>query len=250
MSEALDIKLVQDTEMLRVWLYRGASRRLVVSFSPTCAPGEEPGYDLAAAATRDGQDNALFIADKTNSWLNAPGLIEEIVQWVEAYKIASDATEIMTLGQSMGGFMALAMPKFMPVDSAVAFAPQFSVHPEEVPEESRWAMYRRKISQFRIRSLDDTLVDNVAYFALHDYSEDEAPQRDRFPNRDNLTHLILPDAGKNVPQDMRRKGLLGEVVEWGFQNRPRKMRLSLAPLNVFRRHLDGEPEFPGSTQSA
>ena len=38
----------------------------------------------------------------------------------------------MTLGHSMGGFAALAMPRFTPVKVALGLSPQVSVHPEVV----------------------------------------------------------------------------------------------------------------------
>lgn len=238
MTDRLDIRLVQDSDLLRVWLYKGQSDRLVVSFTGIGVEGEELGYEFARTATQSGRDSALFIADKTRSWLNAPGLIDEITQWITATRIETGAQQVMTLGHSMGGFSALAMPKFTPVACAVALSPQVSVHPEVVGDDPRWMTYRSRIENFAIRDLSEVLVDTTAYFVVHGRHSRETPQRDRFPRARNLTHLVLPRTVHNVPQKLRAAGILDEVVEYGFQNRPRRMRLAMADLDVYRRPAD------------
>jgi len=234
-SAQLSIPLVQDGDVLRVWLYKGQSDRLVVSFSGIGVDGKDLGYEFADTATQGGRDSALFIADKSRSWLNTPGIIDEIRQWIEAARVETGAKEVMTLGHSMGGFAALAMPKFTPVKVAVGLSPQVSVHPDVVPDDDRWMNYRSKIKDFAIRDLSDTLVDNTRYYVLHGRHSRETPQRDRFPDADNIVHLILPRTVHNVPQKLREAGKLGEVVEFAFQNRPRAFRLAMADMDVYRR---------------
>lgn len=235
MSERLDICLVQDTDLLRVWLYTGQSDRMVVSFTGIGVEGEDLGYEFAKTATQNGRDSALFIADKTRSWLNAPGIIEEIRQWIDAFRVETGARDVMTLGHSMGGFAALAMPKYTPVKVAVGLSPQVSVHPDVVADDPRWMDYRNRINSFAIRDVSETLVRDTRYFVVHGRHSREAPQRDRFPRADNLVHLILPRTVHNVPQKLRRAGLLSSVVELAFQNRPRKLRHTMAGLDVYRR---------------
>ncbi|MEC7300475.1 MAG: hypothetical protein VXW43_17560, partial [Pseudomonadota bacterium] len=54
-----------------------------------------------------------------------------------------------------------------------------------------------------------------------------------------LTALALVRAGLSVPAIVDARdggaGVLGEVVEYAFQNRPRRMRLAMAGLDVYRR---------------
>lgn len=238
MTGRLDIRLVQDTDLLRVWLYKGQSDRLCVSFNGIGPNTGELNYEFANTATQRGRDHALFIADKTRSWLNSPGLIEEIVQWITAFKAETGAQNVMTLGHSMGGFTALAMPKFLPVKVAVALSPQVSVHPDVVGDDPRWMRQRREIREFRLRSVQDMFVDDTAYYIMHGRHPREAPQRDRFPRAKNIHHYVLPNTVHNVPQKLRGAGILEEVVEYAFQNRPRKTRLAMSGLEAYRRPED------------
>lgn len=246
MSARLDINLVQDTDLLRVWLYKGQSDRLVVSFTGIGVEGEDLGYELAKTATQDGRDSALFIADKSRSWLNAPGIIDDIRQWVLAAKAETGASNVMTLGHSMGGFAALAMPKYTAVKVAVGLSPQVSVHPDVVGDDPRWMEYRSRIREFAIRDLSETIVPDTRYYVVHGRHSREAPQRDRFPRADNIVHLILPRTVHNVPQKLRKAGVLDKVVELAFQNRPRAMRLAMSDLEVYRR----PPDAPETQQAA
>ncbi|WP_407494002.1 serine aminopeptidase domain-containing protein [Pseudooceanicola sp. MF1-13] len=235
MSAQLSIPMVQDGDVLRVWLYKGQSDRLVVSFTGIGLDGADLGYEFANTATHGGRDSALFIADKTRSWLNAPGIIDDIRQWIDAARVETGAKVVMTLGHSMGGFAALAMPKYTPVKVAVGLSPQASVHPDVVPEETRWAEYRDRITAFTIRDLSETIVPDTTYYVLHGRHTREKHLRDRMPEATNIVHLILPRTVHNVPQKLRAAGKLGEVVEFAFQNRPRAFRLSLSDMEAYRR---------------
>lgn len=245
MTDRLDIRLLHDGDTLRVWFHQGTGDRLTVSFSGIGIEGQDPGYEFARTATQSGRDHALFIADKSRSWLNAPGLIDDIAQWIEASRLETGARDVMTLGHSMGGFAALAMPKYVPVTCAVGLSPQTSVHPEVAGDDPRWMDYRSRIKQFVIRDLSDTLVPGTAYYAVHGRHPREAPQRDRFPRADNLVHLILPRTVHNVPQKLRDAGILEEAVEQAFLNRPRRFRLALAGLEAYRRP-PADPQFAGA----
>jgi hypothetical protein len=127
----------------------------------------------------------------------------------------------------MGGFSALTLPGFVKVDTVLAFAPQMSVHPEIVPDETRWTMYRDRIQDYRIRSIEDHLNSDTRYIVLHGRHGREAPQRDRFPRRDNLRHFIMPHTHHNVPQRLKKEGVLDTVFEQAISHQPRRLRLTL-----------------------
>jgi pimeloyl-ACP methyl ester carboxylesterase len=236
MSARLEIKLLQDDGVLRVWFYKGQSDRLTVCFAGIGSrDGTPQEYEFAKAATHDGRDSALFFADTGRTWLNHPGQIEEIVNWVEAMKRDIGATQIVTLGHSMGGFSALALPHFTKVDVAVGMSPQFSVHPDVVPDDGRWMWVRRNLTSYRIRDLGDLFEDATAYYIFHGAGPAERPQRSRFPVARNLKHFIVEGGGHQVPRFLRKRNLMGEVIEHAFNDRPRRVRLALAPVGGRRR---------------
>ena len=97
---------------------------------------------------------------------------------------------------------------------------------------------RRAITQFRLRSVQDMFVEDTAYYVMHGRHPREAPQRDRFPRAKNINHYVLPNTVHNVPQKLRGAGILEEVMEYAFQNRPCRVRLSMSDLNAYRRPED------------
>ncbi|WP_412564753.1 hypothetical protein [Thalassobius sp. MITS945101] len=242
MTTRLDINLVQDGDSLRVWFYKGQSERLTLSFTGIGERSGEPqGYEFAKAATAGGRDSALFFADTKRSWLNHPGQIEEIVDWTEAMKRETGATNVVSLGHSMGGFTALAIPHFTKVDVAVGMSPQYSMHPDVVPDETRWKGYRRQLKDFRIRHLGEVIGDQSTYYVFHGVGPAERPQRNRFPRQQNLKHFVVEGGGHQVPRFLRKRQIMGEVIEHAFDNRPRMVRMALRPVGGKRRP-EGRPK--------
>lgn len=246
-TAVLDIRPHLSEDGVEMWSYRGGSNRLVVCFSGIGRePSEIQPYEFAKTATGDGRDNVLFVSDTRRSWLNAPGLIETIVREVEAFGRETSAEVICTLGHSMGGFMALVIPAFTKVDRAVAYAPQFSVHPDIAGDDSRWMEYRKNIKAFPIASVEEHLNTTTQYFVFHGRHPREAPQRDRFSPRQNLVHTILPNTVHNVPQKLKQMKLQEPVTDACFRNKIRRVRLLLEPLGAVRRKPGDVPLRPPS----
>lgn len=213
---------------MATWSHRGTSDKLVLCFSGIGNnPNACPRYEFAAKATGNGQHNALFIADPNRTWLNAPNLLEHIASEIAAFKASCDVTRVIAMGHSMGGFCALVAPAITHVDSVLAFAPQISIHPKVVPNETRWMGYREKITRFRIISAGDHFNKDTAYTVIHGRHSCEAPQRDIFPKMANLRHYIMPKTQHNVPQRLKSMNCLGEVIQYSIDGRPRKQRLLL-----------------------
>lgn len=245
MGKPLDIALMLDEPDLQVWSHIGRSDRLVLCFSGIGRrQGESPGYEFAATATAGGRDHVLFIADPARSWLNAPGLIEEIVELASEHAGRIGAREIVTLGHSMGGFAALAMPAWLPVRVAVGMSPQFSVHPEAAGQDPRWMEYRARIEAFRLRTLAPLLNDETGYFVFHGEHPREAVQREPFPRKPNLHHYYFRKVVHEVPQVLREKRVLSAVVQEAFANRPRRVRMAMAEGGVAAYRRPGPDERP------
>ena len=252
MSAALDIRAYRETPGLMVHAFRGTSDALNVCFAGI-GHGREAvqGIEFARTATMDGRDNALFISDATRSWFNHPGLLENVVRLVEDYAAEVGARIVRTLGHSMGGFMALILPSATRVDVAVAYAPQVSVHPEVAGDDLRWMDWRNRIDTHRFRSVMDHLNDTTRYFVFHGKHWRERLQRDRFEVRENLMHIVIPATVHNVPQRLRREGILEKVTGACFDGRLTALRELLAPLGArYRTPGSIEPIAPSAAQAA
>ncbi len=225
MSDTLEIVQTLDTPDLRVWTHEGASDRLVVCFSGIGPdPEVPPGYEFAATAAGGGRDSVLYIADPKRSWLNAPGLIERIVDQIEAHAARIGAARICTMGHSMGGYSALVLPGFTKVDIALALSPQVSVHPDVTGDDPRWMEHRVNIAEHRVRHVEDHLNPDTQYFAIYGMHPREAPQRNRFPQAENIELLRMPKTHHNTAQRMKAKKLLDAVVQAAFDGRIYRVR--------------------------
>lgn len=234
MSDRLDVKLIEDTDDIRVWTLLGKSERLVVSFSGIGRDDGPIDYGFANSASENGQHNVLFIADPKRSWLNANGLIEAITKRVLQFAADCKSTDLVSLGHSMGGFMALALPAFVPTRVAIGLSPQYSVHPDLVPTDNRWMNYRSKISNFVLRDLGETLNDVTRYYVFHGKHGREAPQRDLFPFASNIHQYVFPNTVHNVSQKLKNADLLKPVLKHAMNDRPRMVRQLLRGMAFAR----------------
>ena len=241
-QQRLAITPICEAEDLLLWRHRGRNDRLVVCFSGIAKSRDEvPPYEFPRGATENGKNHVLFVADPRRTWLNGPGLIEKIEAEVARIVAEEGITSVSTMGHSMGGFAAIVMAKFMPVENALAFAPQHSVHPEIAGNEHRWKDHLARITEFRVRSVDDYWVDGTTYFVFHGDHPRDQYQRGRFPVRHKLFHTILPDTTHAVPQKLKQAGLLDRVVSLCLAGKGRKVREVLEPMGAHRRTLEDYP---------
>lgn len=216
----LDIPLLRQDRRMWVWWHRGQSRRLVVVFSSVGhGPETPPLLEFAQSATSGGRDSAVFIADPQRSWLNAPHLVEEIVEVIEAARDEVGATQTVTMGYSMGGFAALAIGGFVHVDAALAFSPQISIDPVLVPGEKRWMRYRKRIGAIRIRSAAEHMAERTAHTILMGRSQVEAAQVRLVPEAANTDTFLLPGTGHDSAPRVKAAGILPEVIDLAFSQR-------------------------------
>ena len=129
----------------------------------------------------------IFIVDRKRSWgnqINFDGFINSITKYIEG-------KTINTIGNSMGGFLAILVTRFIPVSSCVAFVPQYSVSKRIVPNENRFDKYVDKILEWRYESLFGFFNKKTSYyifFGSDNAIEDE--HRKLFPVQKNI-HLFL-----------------------------------------------------------
>lgn len=225
----VQIDTLRDDARLRVWRHRGTSERLVVCFSGVGRlSSQPPRLEFAKTASGAGRDHVLYIADPARSWLNAPGLIEEIAGLVETEAARIGAKQVVAMGHSLGGFSALVLGGFTRVDVALALSPQYSVAPDLVPDETRWMAFRNRITQWRIRQAGDHMNPKTDHVVIFGRASREAPQRRLMRPAPNVDCYLLPRVHHDSVVRLHAAGVLDEVVQLAFDGRKRRLRLLLA----------------------
>ncbi|MFP7570605.1 hypothetical protein [Marivita sp. S2033] len=175
------------------------------------------------------------MTDRSRSWLNGTGIAAIIRSAIDAIRDDIGAVSVVGLGNSMGGFMALALSRDVAFDAVFALTPQYSILPNEVPEETRWRYFRKRIETVHYPRADTFRPDRTKYFILHGSDESELVHALRFPMANGVSHFILPGCGHQLASQMKRKGLLTPIVRDLIDGRYRRMRTRLNALDAMRR---------------
>ncbi|MBY6140664.1 hypothetical protein KUV26_14565 [Leisingera daeponensis] len=206
----------------------GSGSRLFVCLSGVGTKRHEmPPFEFPGTASDGGRNHILMVAEKRRSWMNDPDLTALIVQEIERIRVQFSITETVTLGNSMGGFMALVLPQLTRIDRAIAFSPQFSMHPEHVPEETRWQYWRRRFPPYRFETVGSLDPERCGHFIFHGDAPEEEIHWRRFPAGRSIHHYILEGTGHNLVAGLKAQGLLARTVQLAAAGKPRLLRLLL-----------------------
>lgn len=233
----MQIEPLREEDYLKIGHLPGRSDRLVVSMSGVGRRRNRmPPFEFVASASNGHDNHVLLVSDRTRSWMNRRTVSEAIVEQVEALKDRHGIKSVVTLGNSMGGFMALVLPQLTPVDRVIAISPQYSMHPGQVPEEKRWQFWRDRFPHYAHETVGrlDNPAGNV--LILHGDSREERIHWSRFPRRKDVQHFILRGMGHDLARDLQKRGILKRIVRNGIVGRSRRVHAILAQhYNVARR---------------
>lgn len=229
---------------LRIQYKPGRNRILVISFGGRGGlkdnfkrPVNE-FYRLASGA--DDENHVLFIQDNTNSWMNGDGHDAAIAAVIDDQRKALGIERVVTLGNSMGGTMALLIAKLTQIDAAIAIAPQFSVDPKIVPFDKRWMEDRTAIAHFRYPDVSDIPFDKTRCTVMHGVQKEDGQHAPLFPVHPELTHFVFPDYGHSLASSLHKEGKLAPIINYAIAMRPRRTRQALAAAGGVRRlRFDG-----------
>lgn len=114
--------------------------------------------------------SVIFIMDKKNSWGNK-------LDWNSISNIVNSIIKDKTsysIGVSMGGTNSILSANYLNTDYVIAFNPQFSIHPEIVPD-SEYRPYAEKIDKWIHYSIKKCLkIKNKTYYlfvSTHDVND-------------------------------------------------------------------------------
>lgn len=226
-----------DRPPWRIDALPGTGDRLVMAFSSIGHdPTRPPGPEFVASATAAG-NSALFVSDESRSWANAPGLAAALQDAIRL--LPQPPTRILAIGQSMGGFTALAAASLLPVTAVLAFGPQFSVHPGQTPPETRWQDWTARIPAFAHPTAPLPPVPRITL--MHGLLDDAA-QAAAFPTRAGLDHILFPDqTHSGLVTHLKKRGALAALIDAALSDdRRRLFRISASAGGRLRHRLQDQ----------
>lgn len=223
--------LFYSSDRVRATSIPGSEPRLVVSFTGVGKPEtREQSEEFVGTSHMGGRNHVLFVADTLRSWYNAPGVHEEILDLVESYKRTHKIEEVVTFGNSMGGYGAIMFAGALGAKSCLSFSAQYSADPKVVPEEERWMEYRGKIGHFTRPPMETTLSEDCIYFVVHGGGDREKPHWSRFPRGDNFNHYLADQVGHALGKKMKMAGQIEAITQYAILARPVAFRRALCTV--------------------
>ena len=154
--------------------------------------------------------DTIYIIDKKRSWgnnLNFAQLTAVIGPHVQGRSIHA-------LGNSMGGFLAVVFSKYFPIETVIAFDPQYSVSDIIVPNEKRWRKYVKNINSFSEISLENCFVPKTQYYILSTDHPTEKEHWGRIKPQENIHKIIFSgqEMGHTIARHLKSKDVLYDVI--------------------------------------
>lgn len=150
----------------------------------------------------------IVVMDLQRSWGNS-------IDW-NAVKTAVDpyiaGKSLYSIGNSMGGYLSILAGHVLPIKSAIAFAPQFSAHPEVVPGDERWMNWRSLIHDWQFYSLNDHLNPATNYYIFVGEYEPDLKHARCFLGTKNIHRYVFPGLKHGVAEALKGSGALSDVV--------------------------------------
>lgn len=231
--------LFEDDQTL-IMSKQQSSERCIVSF--TGVGHGMGGLDLQSPEFSSSRlvGSRIFIIDKDRSWGNA-------LNWPKVESIVLDfakGQELITIGNSMGGFLAILGSKRLKAAYSIAFAPQWSVDPQIVPLEDRWNLYVKEIAEFKFPDLRESFAQNCRYLVVFGDAPEDVAHAKLFETHTslapdgNIEIMTVADAGHNVAKYLKESGILHDAILAGLSPVPglESLRQENFAFELSRRH--------------
>lgn len=157
---------------------------------------------------------SVYIIDKQRSWGNNIdfGELRSVVNSIGKGKT------INAIGNSMGGFLAILATKFIDIKSALAFVPQYSVHKDVFPKETRWDKYVNCIENWTHKDLSAAFNDTTNYYIFAGVGGMDDPHLESFPNGANIHKIYFRNRAflHSVSERLKEEKILYDVILDGF----------------------------------
>lgn len=146
--------------------------------------------------------NVLFVKDTARSWYNSVD--------VDAVREVLDDRPVIAIGNSMGAFHAAMFALDHPVEKVIAFATQYSIHPEVVPFDKRYRSFAKAIDQWRFREL--RFNSTTEYHFISGDASIEVKHLKMLPDQPNIHTNVIANAGHKVAAKLKKEGRLYTTI--------------------------------------
>ena len=155
--------------------------------------------------------NTCFVVDKTLTWYGKP--YENLRKFLETLS----GENILFMGNSMGGVASIMFSGVMPYHAnALAFSPQYEPNGRQWPHDHRWD---RMVNEYTPISVTHGAVRRATGIVLSGADDPYDPLHAQLiVDNTDMIHYAVPNAAHNVPQAIRDRGLLSEVVRLALYN--------------------------------
>lgn len=201
MTKEILTNLYED-DFLKITYFDKKSEDLVISFSstPRLMQDEAVAIEQFIGTLSRNEISGIFVIDKTSSYGNKISLAK-IASLISP--ITKNALRVHSIGYCMGGFLAIAISKFIHLNSVVAVTPQWSIHPDVLPSESYLNIFTNKIDEWLIKDLSGHFVEGTRYYVLNSDDPDDQHQIKYFPVQSNVEIFEFgPAFGHDLPEQL------------------------------------------------
>ena len=216
----MDLTVLEDSEGLVI--IRAVPRKpkgrttwdslsVVFASYPSCTPGSYR-FEFGQTVVRSGQP-ALFVYDLTHRWYAADSQYDRICATIMGQMSALGTSRLTTVGDSMGGYAALAYGQDLPVAYALAITTRSSIGPGAIPDIRRQPQLEPPHApRLRAPDLRRALARLPAGMMVHGT---RGPDRVHLPAlraRGAVDHWIVPGRGHGIAAWMKQNDILVPVV--------------------------------------
>jgi hypothetical protein len=187
--------VLEDSEFLKISYIEKDSDYVVVSFSSTPPDDTEPHEQFITTLT-DKRVTGIYVVDKTSSYGNK-------IDWqriVNAVNGIANGRKVVAIGYCMGGTLAVALTKYMPVSYVLAITPQYSIHPYILPKDSFLNRWANQIDDWKMPSLEGFINNLTNYVIVSTNNYDDSFQDKLFPVQDNVRKIIFDTDRHDLPK--------------------------------------------------
>lgn len=153
--------------------------------------------------------DVYYVTDFRRSWFN--DCASQIIEVLTSSLRKRGTSEVVTLGNSMGGSGAIAFSGAIPgCETAIAFAPQSSINSSVAPFENRYYSFASQVRDWQLPDLTTTVKSSVKYHIFvggNDGIDMQHAERFRATSPGNCFVYVIPGADHNVARILKSSGI-------------------------------------------
>ncbi|SMY09372.1 hypothetical protein [Flavimaricola marinus] len=170
---------------------------------------------------------AIWIADPNETWYATEGFVDRACAIIETEMARLGATQIDTIGASMGAFGALAFAERLPVRTAIALGTRFTPDRRIVPDPRRKKLLRPYLSKFPFRTIEAGMAAAEHAVVVHGDRGFDQPHVLRIEPPETTEHWVVPECGHLVGKKLRERNAFQPFVRSALAQDWDRMREAL-----------------------